>query len=637
MIDSVKQLIVSGKEIANLNLNALFGGSPRLILGFISPDLDFKATSVTLKNLCPPSTTLILTSTAGELSTRDGEKSTDLYLGDDAQRENIVLQGFSPDIIEDVDVHTIELHDCALCEEKRTNLIEKEFAKLTPSFPIDHKHCIAYTLIDGISHCESFYMEALYQSGKLPCLTIGGSSGGKLDFMGTYIFNNREVVQNKAVVTLIRFHRNIGMGIFKSQNFEATPFSMTIAQANPAKRYIKSVIYEETGELKDAITELCDHFRCTEESLEGKLQNHSFAIKIGEDIYVRSISNIDFENRRIHFYCDLDFGDELFLVKHTDFVSSIEKDYNNFRQGKNGEALGAIFNDCILRRLVNGNQLKKVHCFDGIPAAGFSTFGELLGVNINQTLTALFLYRLQEGESFRDEYIDNFIDRYSRFKEFFLKRKINQQNHIMLIKDKAWDNSRKSINLISEIIDEYEQKTQENDKLLDLINRDFISLHKLIDETKNEGTHINGELGHLGESANKVENILHDIVDIAGQTNLLGFNASIEAARAGNNGGFAVIAKEVKNLANKTDSQVRVSKDAVTDVITRMSSLKGEIGKIYENQLEANSLSDDINGSIVQLTESSKAVGGRMTVHTKKIKGLMDNIDQMMDTISSLE
>ncbi len=637
MQEDIRQIMFRSRELDSINLEENFSGIPSLILGYISPDLDFQSTVTKLRQKCR-SSVLICTSTAGELCSRDLDRTLPLYQEADESRGSIVLQGFSEQIIDKIDVKTIELHDPDMEANERTSRIKKELDTMTPSFKIDHKHCIAFTLIDGLSRSESFYMEALYESGKLPCLTIGGSAGGKLDFQNTYLYNNKEVVQNKAVVTLIRFRNDIGMGIFKSQNFEMTPFSMTIAQANPAKRYIKSIIDPQTGDLKDVISYLCSHFNCSESELENYLQNFSFAIKIHDDIYVRSISMIDFKERRIHFYCDLAFGDELYLVKHTDFIQSVNEDYRRFSRNKDTAPLGAVFNDCILRRLFNGEKLSGVDCFQDVPVAGFSTFGELLGVNINQTLTALFLYRIQEGEEFHDEYIDNFIIKYSGFKEFFLQRRLNQMNNIVLIKDRVWETSRKSIDMMSDFIEESKQKAIESDRIIELINRDFENLYSRINQSKDEGLNISRELEHLGRSANSVETVLYDIVDIAGQTNILGFNASIEAARAGKSrGGFSVIAKEVKKLADKTQEHVKISKEAVSDVIKRMDTLKFKVGQINENQINANSLSSEINSSINQLTSSSRTIENEMSSHTTRIKGLMDHIDQMLQTINTLE
>ncbi|MDC7232528.1 MAG: methyl-accepting chemotaxis protein [Spirochaetales bacterium] len=637
MKDDVYQVLLSVDEVPSLEMEEIFGGTPRLILGYIPPGLDFKTTAETLKRKCR-SAVLILTSTAGELCSRNGNESRPLYLADDPDRSEIVLQGFSESIIADIDIHTMELYDPDLQSDERIRLIQKDFASFTPAFPLNHRHCVAYTLIDGLSRCESFFMEALYTSGKVPCLTMGGSAGGLLDFKNTYIFNNREVVQNKAVMTLIRFRDDIKMGVFKSQNFEKTSFCMTVGEAVPSQRYIRSIIHRETGELTDVISHLSAYFQCDETDLEEKLQSYSFAITIDDDIYVRSISGIDFDNRTIHFYCDLAFGDELVLVKHSYFLKSIEQDYREFQRGKNGRVLGGLFNDCILRRLVNGPSLADVNCFSDLPIAGFSTFGELLGVNINQTLTALFLYRIKENESFHDAYIDNFIMHYSGFKEFFLLRKLNQQNQIMMIKDQVWESSRECINTMAEFIDRSSRNARSNDQLMEMINNNFTELYENIEESRSKGSVISKELTHLGKSADVVEKILYDIVDIAGQTNILGFNASIEAARAGQSrGGFSVIAKEVKNLADKTDKQVRASKDAVTDVINRMETLNGQVKSISSNQERANELSNEINDYFFRLTDSSKDVEQQLSSHTIKIKGLMDNIDKMLSVVQSLE
>jgi len=608
----------------------------RIILGFISPDIDFREASARIKNISG-NIPLILTSTAGELCNISNLGRQPLYNPADENRQSIVLQCFSSDIIDDVDIHSIELSDPGMDPEQRTALIEKEITKLRPSFPLNYQNCVAYTLIDGLSRSESFFMEAAYNSGKLPCLLIGGSAGGKLDFQNTYIYNNNEVVQNKAVITLLRFKSDIRIGVFKSQNFEIKPYSFTVAEADPADRYIKTVVRKDTGDIVDAISELCRYFNCAEDELEKNLESYSFAIVINNDIYVRSISGINFDSREIHFYCDLAFGDELVLVKHTDFLSSIEKDFAQFQKGKNGELLGGLFNDCILRRLFNQNELSGVKLFDNIPVAGFSTFGELLGVNINQTLTALMFYRVMPGEKFHDEYIDNYIQKYSAFKEFFLKRTINQMKHIMKIKDQVWKSSRESIELFSEFIEKSSQRATENEAFLTKINENFIDLHQNIDDSNTEGNNISNELIKLEQNAGTIEQVLYSIVDIAGQINLLGLNASIEAARAGNAGkGFGVIAKEVKSLADKTDLSVRDSKESITNLINSMSQLQEQCDIIITSQVSAKNLGQDLSDTITSLADNSKIIGNSILENAAEVKTLIDNLDSMLKTIDIL-
>jgi len=95
----------------------------------------------------------------------------------------------------------------------------------------------------------------------------------------------------------------------------------------------------------------------------------------------------------------------------------------------------------------------------------------------------------------------------------------------------------------------------------------------------------------INESAKRISEIIYFMDNIAFQTNILALNASVEASRAGEHGrGFAVLAIEIRNLAQRSATSAREIKNLIGDSLEKVGQgveLADDTGKIIEGIVES--------------------------------------------------